>query len=126
MAFQLGDRVQISAAYADRGAVAGWTGYVTEILGGPESDYYRVTRPYGSSLEQGDALVPEDSIVAGPLVAPVFHVEQSVTLGGESGVITAISGGMAEVLIPYPRSVNDDVSYSRTHFTSLARLALEN
>ena len=108
-------------------------------MGGPQgAGSYRVTRPYGESVEIGDAVVSEEGIVAGPLAVPgVFAVGQALALMGEAGTIVALEGGLATVEglveamrrrwgrrgrgVPLGRVV-----YTRVHRVPLWRLALEN
>jgi hypothetical protein len=135
MTHQVGDRLQVGLELAERGATAGWIGTVTALVGGAQGPAdYVVTRPYGESREIGEALVPEEQIVAGPL-APVssFAIGQAVRIMGAGvGTIVDIEDGLATVEIWVElgrrrvRRVLGEAGYIRTHITSLWRLAMEN
>jgi len=127
MLYAVGDRVQVGVSLAEEGAAAGWVGYVTEVIGGPQGEgSYRVERPYGESAEIPDAIVPEQEIVDGPLPRPVYQVGQHVAVAGEGAEITAIDGELHTVLIEESNAINRDIFYPRIHILPLWRLALEN
>lgn len=114
------DKVRLTSA---RG---GWEGFVSEVVSGPSGEsYYHVHSPNWGDPAEGQALVAESDIAAGPLTAPTFSVGDDVTLYGRGGSITADNGDDTfDVSVEWV--VNPHLTLTRTHVVPLWRLAIEN
>jgi hypothetical protein len=122
MPYVLNDKVTLAAS---RG---GWSGFVCEVLNGPggAKPLYRVHSASLGSIDEGVAVVAEDDISAGPLTAPVFSVNDKITLYGLPGTITAANADDSfDVEIDW--NPNQHMTLTRSHASvPLWRLAIEN
>lgn len=114
------DKVRLTSA---RG---GWEGFVSEVINGPGGEsYYHVHSPNWGDPAEGQALVAESDIVAGPLTPPTFSVSGAVTLYGRRGTIATDNGDDTfDVTVEW--TVNPHLTLTRTHVVALWRLAIEN
>ena len=119
--FSIGDRVTLAAA---RG---GYEGIVTAVRGGPGGGpLYVVQSPGAGDLDQGNTLVAETDIAAGPGPVPVFVVGAGVTLYGVAGTVT-VDNGDDTYTVAVDWQPNRHLTLTRQHLAVPAwRLAIEN
>lgn len=119
MPFSQGDKVTLAAS------AGGWTGFVTELVGGPVSVLYRVVSKNFQSPQEGSALVAEAEVAAGPLAIASYSVGDAVRFSHQPGTITAKSGSLYTIQIEERR--NADITLVRTHTDVPAwKIAMEN
>ncbi len=105
--FAVGDRLRL----ADH--LGGFEGFVTQVLGGPDSHLYRVQGRY-EDPDRVPRTVAEADVVAGPLAPPVFTVGRAVRIGPDGGVVTADNGdGTFTVEVTW--FPNRHMTLTRTH-----------
>jgi len=119
MPYSLGDKVTLAAS------AGGWTGFITELVGGPISVEYRVVSRNWQAPEEGSALVAEAEIAAGPLTVSTYSVGDPVQFAKQPGSITAKSGNLYTIQVEDVR--NSDLTLYRTYADVPGwKLALEN
>ena len=131
MVYAIGDRIELTAE------LGGTIGTIFDHVGGPGPEgSYRIACRYGENNDNDGAVAPPSQIAALLPPPPAFVLGQAVSLAGEAGTITAISGDLytVEVLVDLgerrwrQRGRGNVVCprYRRDHKVPGWRLALEN